>query len=130
MTDETTRAANESAQQAAARLKTLTTLDRHDVAVILGSGWVPVTPVMRPIRESVERFKPKPGRESGEAVRVEAPTIYGVTMLVTSRWSDEACKASAPYDCIKSACSTRPSGEFMCAIIKNPMASMSSFLAI
>ena len=46
MTDETTRAANESAQQAAARLKTLTTLDRHDVAVILGSGWVPAAELL------------------------------------------------------------------------------------
>ena len=49
---------------------------------------------MRPVREGVEKFKPKPGRESGEAVRIKAPTIYGVTMLVTSRWSDAACKAA------------------------------------
>lgn len=46
VTDETTRAANESAQQAAARLKTLTTVDRHDVAVILGSGWVPAAELL------------------------------------------------------------------------------------
>ena len=46
MTDGTTRAANESAQQAAARLKTMTTVDRHDVAVILGSGWVPAAELL------------------------------------------------------------------------------------
>ena len=46
MTDETTRAANESAQQAAARLQTLTAVDRHDVAVILGSGWVPAAELL------------------------------------------------------------------------------------
>lgn len=38
--NETTQAANQAAQQAAATLSAITGIQHHDVAVILGSGWV------------------------------------------------------------------------------------------
>ncbi len=46
MTNETTHAANESAKHAAATLKSITKIDRHDVAVVLGSGWVPAAELL------------------------------------------------------------------------------------
>ena len=46
MTNETTRAANQAAQQAAATLRGLTTIQHHDVAVVLGSGWVPAAQLL------------------------------------------------------------------------------------
>ncbi|MEY2989467.1 MAG: purine-nucleoside phosphorylase [Candidatus Nanopelagicales bacterium] len=46
MTNETTQAANQAAQQAAATLRGLTTIQHHDVAVVLGSGWVPAAELL------------------------------------------------------------------------------------
>lgn len=44
--NETTRAANQAAQQAAATLRGLTNVQHHDVAVVLGSGWVPAAELL------------------------------------------------------------------------------------
>ena len=46
MSNETTQAANQAAQQAAATLKGLTGIQHHDVAVVLGSGWVPAAELL------------------------------------------------------------------------------------
>jgi purine-nucleoside phosphorylase len=46
VTNETTQAANQAAQQAAATLRGLTTIQHHDVAVVLGSGWVPAAELL------------------------------------------------------------------------------------
>ena len=46
MTNETTQAANQAAQQAAATLRGLTAIQHHDVAVVLGSGWVPAAELL------------------------------------------------------------------------------------
>lgn len=46
MTNETTHAANESAKHAAASLKATTGIQHHDVAVVLGSGWVPAAELL------------------------------------------------------------------------------------
>lgn len=46
MTNETTHAANESAKHAAATLKAMTEITHHDVAVVLGSGWVPAAELL------------------------------------------------------------------------------------
>lgn len=44
--NETTQAANQAAQQAAATLRGLTNVQHHDVAVVLGSGWVPAAELL------------------------------------------------------------------------------------
>jgi purine-nucleoside phosphorylase len=46
VTNETTQAANQAAQQAAATLRGLTAIQHHDVAVVLGSGWVPAAELL------------------------------------------------------------------------------------
>ena len=46
MTNETTQAANHIAQQAAATLTALTNVQHHDIAVVLGSGWVPAAELL------------------------------------------------------------------------------------
>lgn len=46
MTNETTQAANSSAQQAAAALRAMTGVEHHEVAVVLGSGWVPAAELL------------------------------------------------------------------------------------
>ena len=46
MTNQTTQAANANAQQAAATLRALTEVQHHDVAVVLGSGWVPAAELL------------------------------------------------------------------------------------
>lgn len=46
MTNETTQAANAGAQQAAATLRAITSIEHHDVAVVLGSGWVPAAELL------------------------------------------------------------------------------------
>ena len=43
---EPTQAANDAAKQAAATLKTITNVQHHDVAVVLGSGWVPAAELL------------------------------------------------------------------------------------
>ncbi len=44
--------ASEQAQQAAARLRVLTGVDRHDVALVLGSGWLPAVEALgEPVAE-------------------------------------------------------------------------------
>lgn len=46
MTNETTAEANRKAQEAAATLRALTNEQHHDVAVVLGSGWVPAADLL------------------------------------------------------------------------------------
>ena len=46
MTNETTQAANQAARQAAATLQAITKIPHHDVAVVLGSGWVPAAELL------------------------------------------------------------------------------------
>jgi len=46
VTNETTQAANEAAKHAAATLKAMTGITHHDVAVVLGSGWVPAAELL------------------------------------------------------------------------------------
>lgn len=46
MTNETTAEANRQAEQAAATLRAITRVPHHDVAVVLGSGWVPAAEVL------------------------------------------------------------------------------------
>lgn len=46
MTNETTAEANRKAQEAAATLRALTNVEHHDVAVVLGSGWVPAADLL------------------------------------------------------------------------------------
>ena len=44
--NETTQAANQAAQRAAATLQAITNVQDHDVAVVLGSGWVPAAELL------------------------------------------------------------------------------------
>jgi len=46
VSNETTHAANQAAQQAAATLRGLTNIAHHDIAVVLGSGWVPAAELL------------------------------------------------------------------------------------
>ncbi len=81
MTDETPY---DLAKQAAARLVELTGVERHDVAMVLGSGWLPAVDTLGPARAEIDATDlPGFGEAAvvGHSGKIRSLDVGGVTAL-------------------------------------------------